>query len=931
MKSIFLLCFSLLQLSVFAQEYVPGKLLVRFAEASGSRQTKTVLKAVSDEAAYPFLETPTGAKKVAQIPEWEVLRRTRVLTFDISENIPLLAAKLSRQPGVELAEPIWIGTSFSTPNDINAQQDYFNLIGAAQAWALQTGSRSVIIAITDTGVDYLHPDLNANLAINPGESGNGKENNGIDDDNNGFIDDVFGWDFADNDNTPLPSSSAHGTHVAGIAAAVTNNGIGIASLSHNVSFLPVRAGVSSIPFGYQAVAYAALRGAHVINCSWGSTRFSQAGLEVVRAAMSSGSLIIGAAGNEGSTRVYYPAGFPEVISVAAINNTSATRASFSNYNVTVDIAAPGVNVYSTLPDNTYGVSGGTSMSAPMVAALAGLLKSAHPDWNYSQLRANILHATRSITTVSQPWDFLLGQGYLWAPDAFGTPRSNLEITGFSFNDRLSTKPDMIFEENEPLELSLTVKNHGASASYNLTFSTASNQLSVVTTNATLQNMQAGEERTITGIRLNTTVAAATNGQPVLFIDANNGGNVKRLVAQTLLRPSYGTLNANTIELTLSANGRLGFVEPASTSSPGSAFIIRREGVTDIPLNLPLLAEGSLMLATSTEGSAVTDAARGAGTSGYNDKFIIRRSFANRSEPGFQTGTVEFASSTARGGHDILVQADMAAWRAEADENYVLLKYTITNGNTPLNNFRAGLYLDFDLPLSAGNDDKVFWSQEHQIVYQIDKTTGPDTLFVAAGVAGTVGSSWLIRNNDTGSGVDFGTRDGFTDEEKRGTMFWGPLDFDGFRDKGPADVSFTIAGRSVNLAVGQSFDETFILAQATSWKNLLQTMAAARTKAQNGVPSDAERPLKPSAFGISTVYPNPFNPSTVIRFEPGNQPVSLKVFDVTGRLVRVLASNTLFQGAQSMNFDASGLTSGVYLVVLSDAAGLVSQKKITLLK
>jgi hypothetical protein len=932
-RKLLFIAFLLLPGMTTAQEYVPGKIILRYEHGfQGKVRLASTVTIASEEPAYPFLDA--GLAKMKHEPEWDLLRQTRIVSVDPALNIPVLAAKWSGLPGIAWAEPLWIAESFATPNDVSSQQDYFTLIGANQAWALATGSKNVIVAITDTGVDYTHNDLAQNLFINPGESGGGKETNGIDDDGNGFIDDVRGWDFFENDNTPLPGSSTHGTHVTGIAAAVSNNGLGIASLSNNVSYLPVRAGFTNIPFGYQSVAYAAAMGAHIINCSWGATRFTNAGQEVIRAAVAGGALLVAAAGNEGSSRIYYPAGFPDVISVAATNSTQATKAIFSNYNPTVDIAAPGNNIYSTLPGNAYGLSGGTSMAAPVVSALAALLKSAHPDWNASHLRANILFAAKPIIAENKPWDHLTGQGYLWAPDAFGTKRSNLEIVSFAFSDRNSLKPDGIFERGESLELSLQVKNHGQPAGYVLALSHIGTQLNIATTSVQTGALQSGETKTLSGIRVNVSDFASDNAEPVVFIDATTGSTTKRLSAQTIVNPTYGTIAANSIELTISGNGRLGRVNPLSETSPGSAFLIRREGTTETsPFNTPLLSEGSLILASEATGTPVTDAARsGTQTKTLNADFsTVQRSFKVRNTEVFQVGTVTFASD-ANLGHSVLVQNDIAAWREGDADQTVILKYQVTNGSTSYGNTRIGLYLDFDMPFSTGNDDLVFWDSANDFVYQIDQgIADKDTLYIGATVAGGVGSAWLINNASAAGGADFGTYDGFTDEEKRGAMYWGPVDFEGFNAKGPADVSFVIASKTVNLAAEAQTEAHFILAHAGSKKQLVSQINAARALVATGLPSKIEeQSAQPVGFKISGIYPNPFNPVTQIELN-GNDMVSVELFDITGRKMLDVASNVAVKGQTRLSLNATGLASGMYIVRASSSKGGIQSRKIMLLK
>lgn len=272
-------------------------------------------------------------------------------------------------------------------------------IDALEAWRVTTGSRSVVIAVIDSGVDMNHPDLAANIWRNPGEI----PGNGVDDDGNGFVDDVNGWDFVSWDNTPQ-DGNGHGTHVAGTIGAVGNNGRGVVGVNWEVSILPLRflddSGSGSTSAAIAAINYAtALRtaGVNIVasNNSWGGGGFSSALNTAIARHNDAGIMFIAAAGNEATNNdsiPSYPANYdlPNVISVAALDR-SDRLASFSNFGRTsVDLGAPGVSIYSTTPGNGYSTYSGTSMAAPHVAGVVGLLAAANPQATVAEMRAAIL-------------------------------------------------------------------------------------------------------------------------------------------------------------------------------------------------------------------------------------------------------------------------------------------------------------------------------------------------------------------------------------------------------------------------------------------------------------------------------------------------------------------------------------------------------------
>lgn len=264
---------------------------------------------------------------------------------------------------------------------------------AARAWEVSQGSRKVVVAVIDTGADVKHEDLAHNFWSNPGETGldkNGhdKATNGIDDDGNGFVDDVNGWNFVSN--TPdLTDNHGHGTHIAGIIGAEAGNGKGIAGIAPQVSLMvlkyydPKVPGTDNLRNTVNAIKYAVKMHANIINYSGGGTEFSQEEHDAIEEARKQGILFVAAAGNERSNsdkHKYYPAdyGLSNIISVTAIDPSTEVLSS-SNYGTeTVDIAAPGQNILSTLPHSSYGYMTGTSQATAFVTG-AAVLVMAHKE------------------------------------------------------------------------------------------------------------------------------------------------------------------------------------------------------------------------------------------------------------------------------------------------------------------------------------------------------------------------------------------------------------------------------------------------------------------------------------------------------------------------------------------------------------------------
>ncbi|MBD2167293.1 S8 family serine peptidase [Calothrix membranacea FACHB-236] len=298
------------------------------------------------------------------------------------------------------------------PNDTSFNRLWgLKKINAPAAWDYTQGNKSVVVAVVDTGVDYTHPDLAANIWTNT------KEKNGIagvDDDNNGYLDDIYGWDFGDGDGDPkendtTKASYGHGTHVAGILGAVGNNNLGIIGVSPNVSIMATKHYRASDSEGYlwgvpDGIRYAVDNGAKIINLSLGSSYDDPAQFEALKYANDRGVLVIASAGNNGrdnDVTPYYPASYdlPNIITVASLDQNNKLASSSSYGFRSIDIAAPGVDIYSTYPDKTYATWGGTSMAVPYVTGAAALLLAANPKLTVLELRHAILSSVQQVPSL----------------------------------------------------------------------------------------------------------------------------------------------------------------------------------------------------------------------------------------------------------------------------------------------------------------------------------------------------------------------------------------------------------------------------------------------------------------------------------------------------------------------------------------------------
>ncbi len=317
-------------------------------------------------------------------------------------------ASLQNDPCIEYVEPNYIfkietaSVTRKKPNDPELAKLWgLQKIQAEQAWDIETGNSDVIIAVIDTGVDYDHSDLKHNMWKNPGEIAG----NGIDDDNNGFIDDIYGYDFANNKAEPV-DDNGHGSHVAGIIAASGDNEKGIAGVSWSAKIMALKVttkyGQLTTADAIYAIEYAKLMGAKIINASWhiDADDHPKALYDAIQIAKDAGILFVTAAGNKSQNIdadnslacLQCPASYDldNIISVASTNENDGLSPRSNFGPISVDIAAPGTNIYSTIPQEEYAEKSGTSMAAPYVTGVASLLWSINPNFTYREVKDIIL-------------------------------------------------------------------------------------------------------------------------------------------------------------------------------------------------------------------------------------------------------------------------------------------------------------------------------------------------------------------------------------------------------------------------------------------------------------------------------------------------------------------------------------------------------------
>ena len=479
--------------------YQAGELVVKLSADA----PPVAAKALPRRFGIPELDAVLGSLEAARVepmfrprfakarPDLPDLSRVYRVSLPADTDVRAAALAFAGNPDVEYAEPMLVHYVDETPDDprFSSSQAYLRQIMSEAAWDVHKGQdgAEVVVGISDSGVAWRHEDLVDNIFQNLGEDADGDgaviqlsdgtwvfdpdDLNGIDDDGNGYVDDLVGWNFLNDsrqqDNDPDDPGS-HGTHVAGLAAARTDNATGIASVSWNVKILPTSAANSesgdSIERGLASVVYLADNGADIINMSWGSAGTSQLQRDVMAYASGLGSLLVSSAGNDGTSEAQFPSSLPGVVSVAAVGSTDRL-ASYSNRGLSVDIAAPGgagINsLLSTVPSG-YSSKQGTSMASPIAAGVFALLKSLHPGWSNEQLVEQVLGTADPIDDLNPTFVGQIGHGRvnpfnaLTGVPSTAEPELRLEVEGMTVIDATG---DGSIEAGESAELRIRLRNY----------------------------------------------------------------------------------------------------------------------------------------------------------------------------------------------------------------------------------------------------------------------------------------------------------------------------------------------------------------------------------------------------------------------------------------------------------------------------------------
>jgi hypothetical protein len=821
------------------------------------------------------------------------------LNFSSTVSIEKAIATLLSTGILEYAEPLYIHNLDYTPNDPSIASQYFlGKINAYNGWDVNKGDTNVVIGIVDSGTDWDHPDLQANIKYNWADP-----IDGLDNDLDGFTDNFRGWDVSGNDNNPMNGNSDHGSHVSGCAAAVTDNGVGVAGPGFKCKFLPVKssldASTTSIDDGYDGVVYAAEHGAHIINCSWGrSGSPSQFEQDIINyATLDLDRLVIAAAGNDGIETLHYPSSYKYVTSVAW-TTSSDSKSGSSNFGYSIDVCAPGSNIFTTVLNDSYTAYSGTSMASPIAAGCAGIIKSQFPGMNALQIGEQLRITCDNIYGASgnTAYQFKLGKGRVNLFTALTDSISPGVVL-----DALTTSDgnDEVFVPGDTIDISALFQNLlRPTNNLNCNLTSTSPYVSILsnTFNAGALGTMDTISNNNTPYRVLVSTGAPLNTEVLFRITMIDGVWSDFYSFKITVNVDYVNIAVNDVATSITSKSVIGYNDNLQSQGLGFTYL----GSPSILYDMGLMI--------GANGTQVSDNLRALAGAVDADNASVRA--VTGQEPGVYSAfdaNGQFSDATSASPLNLLVTHRAFAWTSAADRKYVMVDYSIKNtGGSMLNAVWAGLCADWDIPAYANNKGSVDNARRMGYVWSTDAggLYGGMKLLSSAGGF----SHYAIDNVAGGGGADLS--DGFSNAEKYQVLSTSRPDAGNTVATGN-DVIDVVSTGPFNIAAGDSVSIAFALIAGEDLSMIQASADAAQAKYDSLFVG-----LEPIALGkvnsLEQNFPNPASGTTRIEFTLKEGAMTeLSIYDVMGRKVKEVLNEKLSSGKYSVVFDVKDLPAGNY--------------------
>lgn len=800
---------------------------------------------------------------------------------------------------IEYAQPHYISKPLDyVPNDpLIINQYYLNTIKAFAAWETYKGDTNIVIAITDWGTDYTHPDLAGNIKYNYFDP-----IDGIDNDNDGYTDNYHGWDIADNDNNPIGFSS-HGTLTAGIASATTDNSLGGSGCGFSCKFIPVKVSDTNYQgtMTYESIVYAVEHGCSIINCSWGSTFYSGPyGQDVIDyASVNKNALVVVACGNDNNIVPFFPASYNYVLSVAS-SNASDIKAGFSSFGYFVDITAPGEAIYATLMGGAYGASGGTSFSAALVSGCAAIVKSKYPTLTGVQI-GEILKATSDIIDTLQenePYLGLLGSGRINLFNAVNDTLSpSINMYNSAFTD---TEGTHVLVAGDTVSITGSFINYltPSSPALNVAIECLSDNVQLIDSLITLGAIpqMASVDNLANPFVFFIKPSVLANEELIFKLTYNDTNYTSFQYITLVVNKNYIDIDTNKISVSVTSDGMLGYNDGNSLQGLGFRY---QHSET-------LIYTGGFIAGRSS--AQVSDALYGT-TEAFDKDFKIEKNICKIPSSFADYEAYGVFNDSAAGSYlmNLSISQHAYAWTNTPDDKYIIIEYTLHNlGTTTLTGVYAGLYADWDIKNSVKN--RIEYHEGTRTGYCFSSEGG---IYTGISLL-TPGNIYHYAFDNDGTNGSIKISDGFSGQEKY-TALKTTRNYAGLNNSSN-DVSEMISSGPFNIQPFDSVKLVFALTAAEHLNDLLYAASSAFQKYYTADISNENLIINADAL-LSQNTPNPFTDKTEIQVTLyKRQNVELSYCDVKGAMNKTIFSGTLQSGVY--NFIISDhLNSGIYVYTL----------------
>jgi len=736
---------------------------------------KTEINITTIKKRFPTVNSP---KKEHNDQGQKLVDLSLVYELKYSGNFTIdqVIKKINQTGLVSYSEPSFINHILYIPNDPYA--DTVTYPGAKEwvylypmqfykAMDITQGDTNMVIGIVDTGTNYNHEDLTNSIKYNYADP-----INGADDDNDGYTDNFRGWDMGMNDNDPYATGNEHGTMVSGCAAATMDNNKGITGTGGKCKYLPVKATTddpnSALIGGYDGLVYAVQHNCKVVNLSWGGVGSpSQYDQDVIDyAAINYDAVVVAAAGNDYQENDYYPASYEHVLSVAAtqlyydttLKKTVEGKADFATYSYHVDVVAMGRKITSTMNDGTYvtGCCVGSSFASPLVAGAAALVRTKFPS-------LTALQVAERLRVTADPLNDSIPQNIYFKQEKLGKGRINIYR---ALTD--SVLPSIRMISNQ---ISNKYSKYAFSGDTALLVCKFRNYLQKTTNATATVTVVSGNASVVQGsysIGVVNTLDSAMNGaspfklyiSPTAQLDEEillrigyadpASGYTDYQYFKVFVNPSYINIDTNQVTVTVTSNGRIGFVDDYSSIGIGVMY----KGIN-------ILSESGLMIGTNA--TKVSDCIRSnpASTVDHDFSYIQNQKYTKLSE-GDEAARAILTDTNSTSPIGITVEQRTYAYGQSPDDKYVIIEYDVTNvSGTTIDSIYVGLFSDWDI-LNYGYN-KANWSSADSMGYVY--YTGAGGIYAGTCLlTNNAPACYSIENGNTG-GTNLNPNDGFTTAEK----------------------------------------------------------------------------------------------------------------------------------------------------------------------